>query len=117
VYFAVSRDDAPALAGKLFAEMGGRLQTITCVETRAGMELMYHVAFGTANLSCTLRTLLPVPSPDVESLTPVIPAAEWIEREIHELFGVNFRNHPNLEHLILADDWPEGEYPLRRRAE
>jgi len=40
--------------------------------------------------------------------------AEWIEREIHEMFGVNFKGHPNLKHLLLKDDWPEGNYPLRR---
>ena len=44
----------------------------------------------------------------------LIPGAEWIEREMHDLYGINFKNHPRLERLILADDWPEGNYPLRK---
>ncbi|MHA1469845.1 MAG: NADH-quinone oxidoreductase subunit C, partial [Candidatus Asgardarchaeia archaeon] len=35
-------------------------------------------------------------------------------REIHDVLGIDFKNHPNLERLILADDWPEGVYPLRK---
>ena len=41
-------------------------------------------------------------------------AAEWIEREMWELLGISFRDHPDLRHLVLQDDWPEGKYPLRR---
>ena len=42
------------------------------------------------------------------------PAAEWIEREMWELLGIDFKNHPDMRHLLLDDDWPEGNYPLRR---
>ncbi len=50
----------------------------------------------------------------IDSITPIMKGAEWIEREIHELFGVDFKNHPNLKPLLLPDDWPKGLYPLRR---
>ena len=43
-----------------------------------------------------------------------VPATEWIEREIHELLGVEFRNHPDMRHLLLADDWPADNHPLRK---
>jgi Ni,Fe-hydrogenase III component G len=43
-----------------------------------------------------------------------VAAAEWIEREIHDILGIDFKNHPNLKRLILFDDWPEGVYPLRK---
>jgi formate hydrogenlyase subunit 5 len=43
-----------------------------------------------------------------------MPAAEWIEREIQDLLGIRFDGHPNPKRLILADDWPEGVYPLRK---
>ncbi|MCX6358013.1 MAG: NADH-quinone oxidoreductase subunit C, partial [Candidatus Aureabacteria bacterium] len=52
-----------------------------------------------------------------DSLAPVLKAAEWIEREIHEMLGVRFTGHPNLKRLLLADDMPEGRYPLRRDGE
>jgi len=54
------------------------------------------------------------PDLEVDSIAPVIKGAEWIEREINELLGVTFKNHPDMKHLILPEDWPEGKYPLRR---
>jgi len=54
--------------------------------------------------------------PAIESITPFLPGAEWIEREVHDVFGIDFKNHPNLTRLILADDWPEGVYPERKDA-
>ncbi|MDI6641206.1 MAG: NADH-quinone oxidoreductase subunit C [Elusimicrobiota bacterium] len=50
-------------------------------------------------------------------MTPIIKGAEWIEREIWEMLGINFKNHPNLKRLLLATDFPEGIYPLRQKWE
>jgi NADH-quinone oxidoreductase subunit C len=114
LYVAVARDDAREAVEGLFHNLGARLITISSVDTRPGIELLYHLAFDRAGLVCTVRTIVPKPSPEIESVTPAIPGAEWVEREIHELMGVDFLNHPNLAPLILADDWPKGSYPLRR---
>jgi len=46
--------------------------------------------------------------------TAFTDGALWIEREMHELLGVNFPGHPNLKKLLLPDDWPDGVYPLRK---
>jgi Ni,Fe-hydrogenase III component G len=53
-------------------------------------------------------------NPAIESIAPFLPGAEWIEREVHDELGIDFKNHPDLRRLILADDWPEGVYPLRK---
>ena len=55
-----------------------------------------------------------IPYDPLDSIAPFCRAAEWIEREMWELLGIRFRNHPDLRHLLLDDDWPEGQYPLRR---
>ena len=61
-----------------------------------------------------LRVRLAKDNPKVPSLANLIKGAEFIEREIHELLGIDFPDHPNLKPLLLPEDWPEGVYPLRR---
>ncbi|HLZ30246.1 MAG TPA: NADH-quinone oxidoreductase subunit C [Chloroflexota bacterium] len=46
------------------------------------------------------------------SITPLVPGANWYEREVFDLFGLDFQGHPNLKRLMLPDDW-QG-HPLRR---
>ena len=50
--------------------------------------------------------------PRIETVSSVWPAADWAEREIFDLFGIAFTNHPNLQRLLMTDDW-EG-HPLRK---
>jgi len=57
---------------------------------------------------------LPLKNDVIPTITDIIPGALLYEREIHDLFGVKFEGHPNLEPLILPDDWPADNYPLRK---
>jgi Ni,Fe-hydrogenase III large subunit/Ni,Fe-hydrogenase III component G len=50
----------------------------------------------------------------IDSITPVVPGADWAEREFRDAVGVHPEGHPDPRRLLLADDWPEGTYPLRR---
>ena len=59
--------------------------------------------------------LVKKPELSLPTMTDFMPAANWIEREIHELLGVNFVGHPRLDKLLLPDDWQEGIYPLRKK--
>ncbi|MRR08830.1 Fe-S-binding domain-containing protein, partial [bacterium] len=52
--------------------------------------------------------------PRLPSITPVIAGANWSEREIRDLLGVEFDGHPDPRRLVLSDDWPQGVHPLRR---
>jgi len=51
--------------------------------------------------------------PKIPSITPVVPAANWAEREFRDMVGVVPEGHPDPRRLVLADDWPEDLYPLR----
>ncbi|MCK4322921.1 MAG: NADH-quinone oxidoreductase subunit C [Armatimonadetes bacterium] len=51
--------------------------------------------------------------PQVDSITPVVPAANWSERETRDMVGVVPVGHPDPRRLVLADDWPEDLFPLR----
>jgi Ni,Fe-hydrogenase III component G len=98
----------------LFSELGGRLATATGIHVRDGIQVLYHFCFDANNLVVSVKTLARGPAPTLDSITPFIPAAGFIEREIHDLLGAEFRGHPQMERLILADDWPEGVHPLRK---
>jgi NADH-quinone oxidoreductase subunit C len=59
-----------------------------------------------------LKTRLPAADARVETVSSVWPSANWPEREIFDLFGVAFNDHPNLRRILMTDDW-EG-HPLRK---
>lgn len=116
VFISVAKTDAVELVRYLFVEMGARFSIASGVDTRPAIEILYHMAFDQHNLMVTVRVLVEKPALEMPSFTPFMPAANWIEREIHEMFGVNFIGHPKLETLLLPDDWPEGVYPLRKQS-
>ena len=102
------------VAERMLAMEGSRLATATGIDARDGIDVLYHWAFEPAGAVVTLKVLARRPQLAVDSIANVVPGANWIEREIHDLFGANFRNHPDMRRLILDDSWPEGVYPLRK---
>lgn len=114
VYVTISKDTLPKIVKYLFHDVGARFSTASGIDTRRSVEILYHFSIDEIGLIITLRIILEKPRLEVESLTPIMTCAEWIEREIHEMLGVDFKGHPNLKHLLLKDDWPEENYPLRR---
>ena len=114
VFIDVSPDDVPEVCRLLFKDLQARFQVATGTDTPSAIEVLYHWALDGLGCLITLRTRLSRQEPEIESITPLCPAAEWIEREMWELLGIQFRNHPDLRHLLLSEDWPEGKYPLRR---
>ncbi len=63
----------------------------------------------------TVKGLVPADGPlEFPSLTPIIPAAAWYEREICDMFGLTPVGHPELRPLVLHENWPAGLYPLRK---
>ena len=96
--------DCLALAG-MIRSLEGRLITITGLpSTKSEIELVYHFALGKNQINVKLHTK----DNQAVSITPVLPAANWIEREIHDLYGVVFTGHPNLERIIRPVQIREG---------
>jgi Ni,Fe-hydrogenase III component G len=116
VYINADNETAKAIVVYLFTELRVRLSTITGVDTRAGVELLYHLAVDGEGVVITVRTVAAKPELEISSVTPEIPAAEWVEREIAEMLGVKFAGHPKMTTLLLPDDWPAGVYPLRKQS-
>jgi len=113
-FVQVAPRDVALVSRLMFETLGARLQTATGIDTPTSVELLYHWALDRLGYVITIRIHLHREHPAIDSIAPLYPAAEWIEREIWELLGVEFRAHPDLRHLLLGDDWPEGKYPLRR---
>ena len=117
IYIDISPDKLVDVSRLMLEQPGARLQIATGMDTSNGFEVMYHWALDADGIVITLRVLVDHDSPELESIAPIYPAAEWIEREMWELLGITFKGHPDLRHLLLADDWPEGNYPMRRNHE
>jgi Ni,Fe-hydrogenase III component G len=116
LYVAVAKEDAHEVVRYLFREMGARMSIASGVDTRPGIEILYHMTFDQYNMIVSVRALVKKPELEMPTFTDFMPAAEWIEREIHEMLGVNFIGHPRLEKLLTSDDWPEGVYPLCKKS-
>ncbi len=76
-------------------------------------ELVYIFWSHAHGLLCQLRVRLSEPDLEVDTVSDIFPGLEWHERETHEMFGIHFRNHPDLRLLLLPDEL-EGKYPLRK---
>jgi len=98
----------------LFNELQLRFIIASALETRKGFEIYYHFSNDSTGLVLNLHVILPREKPEIESLTGLFEASNWIEREMHEILGINFLNHPNLEKLISEGNWAEGVYPYRK---
>jgi len=83
------------------------------VDTGERFEIVYSVASTINNLRLDFKVILPYEAAEIESVQEVWPAANWHEREMWELYGINVLNHENLTRFLLPDDWDQG-YPLRK---
>ncbi len=91
------------------------LADITCVDwypNQPRFEVVYQLFSIPDKKYVRLKVQLPGDDPSVDSLTPLWPGADLFEREVFDLFGVRFNQHPNLKRLLMPDDW-EG-HPLRK---
>jgi len=90
------------------------LSDLTCVHWPDNREAPFEVVYNLYSIAKNERVRLKVATngEGVESVTSVWPSAEWPEREVYDLFGVAFRNHPDLRRILLPPDW-EG-HPLRK---
>jgi len=104
-------------------EKFNRLCSITAVDwipSEPRFEIVYHLHSVSPQLTTTipaikrLRVKIRVTgaSPEIDSVTSVWRGADWYERETFDMFGIGFRNHPDLKRILMPLDW-EG-YPLRK---
>jgi NADH-quinone oxidoreductase subunit C len=114
VVITIKPDSLLNLAKYLYKDAGFRFIIASAIHTKRGFEIHYHFSKDSAGLILNLHVILDRNYPEVESLSNMFNASNWIEREMHELFGINFLNHPNQDKLISEGNWAEGVYPYRK---
>lgn len=101
------------------AEMPGRFAVVYVLRSHARDDLFIVKSF----LSPTLPTdgVEDDPALRIDSVTGIWPGAEWTEREVFDMLGIRFNNHPDLRRILTWEDFPahalRKDYPLRGRGE
>jgi len=113
-YIKIRKDGIRDCVKVLFDQFEARLSTISAVDRKFKFDVLYHFTLDQQGLVASICLSTPKQAASLDSVTDILPAASWIEREIQELFGIKFIGHPSPGKLLTSDDWPENEYPLRR---
>jgi NADH:ubiquinone oxidoreductase subunit C len=114
VVITIKPDAIVKISGCLYETEGLRFIIASALHTRRGFEIHYHFSKDQEGLILNLHVILDKEKPQIESLSNMFNASNWIEREMHELFGIDFLNHPNQDKLISEGNWAEGVYPYRK---
>jgi NADH:ubiquinone oxidoreductase subunit C len=85
---------------------------LTCIDWKTHFTTVYHLTSTDHRLAIVVKAKVDRNNPQIETVSDIWKTAEFHEREVFDLFGVRFLNHPDLRRLILTDDF-EG-YPLRK---
>ncbi len=86
---------------------------LTCVDWKTHLGMVYHLTSTTFRHNIVVKIKLDTAQPEIETVSHIWKTANFHEREVYEMFGVNFLNHPDLRLLILPDGW-EGKNPMRK---
>jgi membrane-bound hydrogenase subunit beta len=113
IYVKVGAADLLAAVRTLRESLGvAFLSTISGVDLGENFEIIYHFALPGEQIN--VRTQVPRSNPHIESICPVIPGAILYERELQDMFGLKVDHIPDPRRLVLPDDWPAENYPLRK---
>lgn len=127
----VDRNDLPKVVQKLYYEIGGWLSSMIANDERSinkNYALYYVLSMEGNKMSSddeleqedkcfiTVKVFIPPTDPTYPSVTPLVPACVWYEREAYDMFGLVADGLPDKRRLVLSDDWPTDLYPLRKDA-
>ena len=116
-HVVVKADRLVAVAVFLKTEPRLRFDLLRCITAidwpaKNGVELAYDLISTASAHAFAVKVMVDRTAPQVESVGAVWPAAHWHEREAYDLMGVTFLHHPDLQRILLPEDWPG--HPLRK---
>ncbi len=90
------------------------LTTLTGIQTpdEKHLGVIYQLHNMHSNTRIRIKTFFPITHPDIPSATSLWPAANWLERETYDFFGIRFTGHPNLKRILNVDEMDI--FPLRK---
>lgn len=117
LFVYIDRSAVQYVCQHIFRELDARYVASIGSDDRpfSGTFLVAHnFAFDKDHLLCSVLTQLPEDDLKIDSITNMVPAASWAEREMRDLLGIEPVGHRYLKRLVLPDGWPEGKHPLRK---
>jgi len=110
----VEPKDWQLLAGQLRQDASlffDYLFCLTCIDWKTHLTMVYHLDSTKFRHNIVIKSKLIAGNPAIETVSDIWKTANFHEREVYEMFGVNFLDHPDLRLLILPDGW-EGKKPM-----
>lgn len=117
VHLSIDKSHIPGLAAKINGEFGFPLIQIAASDERevaGNFKLYYTFASSRDKFIVVISTVVAEKDGTFPSITPVVHAAHWYEREIKDYFGLIPEGHPDTRRLCLHPDWPKRTFPMRR---
>ncbi len=115
IYIEISPEDLRFAAEFLFNSMKCRFSTASGMDEEEHFEILYHFSLDSKGIFINLRVKTERKKPEVDTISDIIKGARWIEREMHELLGVNFKGNEELGNLLLSRDYRGPKHPLRKK--
>jgi len=115
-WFVIKPEDLVEVARKLFEDESLKMDylcNISGVDTTEQFEVHYSLASIALKHRFDIKMALPYDGAAVDSVQEIWTGANWHEREIWELYGIDIKNHGNLKRFLLPDEWDQG-HPMRK---
>jgi NADH-quinone oxidoreductase subunit C len=114
--FQIAPEEWPTVANQLRTDDALKFDYLfceTCVDWKTHLTMVYHLSSTHFRHNIVVKAKLDRTKPEIATVAGIWRTAEFFEREVYEMYGVNFLGHPDLRLLILPDGW-EGKNPMRK---
>lgn len=112
-HHTITKEALPAVA-QAFCDAGFFLEMMTCQDRREN-DGVFRLVYQFCTLGAPQRHLINLdisPTINAPSIANVFPASDWLEREVFDMYGVRFENHPDLKRILMPDGYPDNAHPL-----
>ncbi len=117
IYIDVLPENINEICSHIYTNIDCSLVSLFATDEREPggiFNIFYSFAIRKLGFFMVIKTALKQDNTSIDSITPVIPAANLYEREIKDMFGISFKGHPDNRELVFHQNWPDNLHPLRK---